>query len=83
MKVYFSLQKYLFYIKSIVAQGTVNFDIPTLCCNFPAIIASRSLFKSKTKKKQDVSKNMPYHFLIIVIVTAIRLIYKEFFKNTK
>ena len=25
----------------------------------------------------------PCHFLLIVIVTAIRLIYKEFFKNTK
>ena len=62
----------------------MNFDIPTLCCNFVFIIASISLFKNNTKKKQDVSKNMPCcHFLLIVIVVAVRLVYKEFFKNTR
>ena len=36
------------------------------------------------ERKQDVSKNMPLcHFLLIVMVIAIMLIYKEFFKNTK
>ena len=64
--------------------GAVNFDILTLCCNFLFIIASTSLFKNSTKKKQDVSKNMPHScFLLIVIVVAVRLVYKEFFKNMK
>ena len=36
------------------------------------------------KKNQNVSGNMPRcHFLLIVIVIAIMLIYKELFKNTK
>ena len=56
----------------------MNFDIFTLCCNFLFIITSSSLFKSKTKKKLDVSKNVPRrHFLLIVIVIAIMLIYKD------
>ena len=34
------------------------------------------------KKNQDVSKNMPHcHFLLIVIVIAKKLTYKEFFKG--
>ena len=64
--------------------GAVNFDILTICCNFLFIIASVSLFKNNTKKKQDVSKNMPCCcFLLIVIVVAVRLVYKDFFKNMK
>ena len=36
------------------------------------------------KKKQDVSKNVPCcHFLLIVIVITIMLIYKEFFRTRK
>ena len=65
-------------------EGAVNFDILTLCCNFLFIIASISLFKNNTKKKHNVSKNMPRCcFLLIVIVVAVRLVYKEFFKNMK
>ena len=62
----------------------MNYDIPKLCCSFLFIIASQSFFKNNTKNPRDVSKNMPCcHFLLIVIVIAIMLIYKEFFKNAK
>ena len=47
----------------------MNFDILMLCCNFLFIIA-------------NISKNKPScHFLLIVIVIAVMLIYAEFFKN--
>ena len=62
----------------------MNFDIPTLRCDVLVIIASKNLFKRKKKKKKtrDFSRDMPHcYFLLMVIVIAIRLIYKHCMKS--
>ena len=57
----------------------MNFDIPTLCCDF--FCNSFIKFTWKKNDKKDVSKNMSCcHFLLITVI-AIMLIYKHCMKS--
>ena len=80
---FFLFQNYLFHIKKYsdpvgrefwYTHARLSFSF---CNNFIKFIKRRY-------EKQDPSKIMPRsHFLFIVIVIAIKLIYTELFKNTK
>ena len=84
-KVYFSLHRYLYNLKKCTGPGGQGLRI-LIYPSYVVIFFLQQINKVYLKaiqKKQGVSKNMSCCHFLLVIVIAIILICKRFFKNTK